>query len=554
MTGSAKKSENAYFYLLIPLLIYTLKAVVLMRGGAIYGRLAIPPPYDDVTYFEDAVERVRIFFDQGFYGYIESLIRNPPHAPYSTIAASVAFLFGGPNLAGPYILNGVMAALLSSLLFRLFRLPGLTTWCTCVVLITTRWFDDLVTLFHPDLISGLGAGIMAAVLIWQSEILNCRPQTLLAGTAGGVILLIKPVAFSMLTILWVLSFLIGAALDYREEKSLKLIGMRGMFVVLPILVIAGPYFAHELRPIIDYAILAFVRQRETWLALVPSEQRSLYYLNEVRSSFEGWFFVASGGSLGIVAFASYLGDSRTALRFVGLILLTLVAYFLPASVEVKTYLFGGVFYGCVAVCLVLVIYFLTDRLGPLWLERFQLKESTRRNFWVLALVLIGCIAVTDLADRQGRYPPETISALRAEYDGIYRLLREARREGAVVNGSQNLLTYFPCPAPIAPNAFRFRALLDGLDIGQERSSPHESKLQVMLDLANLAGVIIVPDDESLKSIYSYPVNKLIPAFRAWLDRNTSFKRFGTVQTSLGGTDVFAKVSLGEGAPAGSPSH
>src|ERR1700738_5142515 len=110
MPRSIRENQNTYFYLLVPLLIYTLKAVILMRGGKLYGRLALPPPYDDVGYFVDAMGRGRIFFDQGLYGFIQNLIRNPPHSPSSAIAADVAFLFGGPSVVGPYLMSGVMAA------------------------------------------------------------------------------------------------------------------------------------------------------------------------------------------------------------------------------------------------------------------------------------------------------------------------------------------------------------------------------------------------------------------------------------------------------------
>src|SRR5258708_31903325 len=140
MSQSIKENEKTYLSLLVPLLVYTLKAIILMRGAAMYGRRAIPPPFDDVSYFVDAMERVRVFFNSGLSGFINSLIRNPPHAPYSTIAASIAFLFGGARLAGPYFMNGIAAALLSALLFRLFRLPALTTCCICIVLVTTGWF------------------------------------------------------------------------------------------------------------------------------------------------------------------------------------------------------------------------------------------------------------------------------------------------------------------------------------------------------------------------------------------------------------------------------
>jgi hypothetical protein len=92
----------------------------------------------------------------------------------------------------------------------------------------------------------------------------------------------------------------------------------------------------------------------------------------------------------------YSGDGKAALRFTGLILLSLVAYLVPASLEVKHYFYGGVIYGCVAVCLILTIHFLTDRHGPFFLlhqlRHFRLTDSSVQNFRTGTLILLGLLA------------------------------------------------------------------------------------------------------------------------------------------------------------------
>jgi hypothetical protein len=111
--------------------------------------------------------------------------------------------------------------------------------------------------------------------------------------------------------------------------------------------------------------------------------------------------------------------------------------------------------------------------------------------------------------------------LWTEYDGVYRLLRDvfAGQQENPGSASPTLLAYFPRPAPVAPVAYKFRGLGEGLDFEVEETEyPHDVE-----DVANRAALIVVPDDESLKSIYPYPVNKLIPAFRAWLNQSTNFK-------------------------------
>src|SRR6516225_871704 len=87
-----KDSRNAFFYASVLLSICVPKTIILVRGGLHHGRLSGPPVYDDATYFFDGLRRVQVFFEQGFFGFAQSLINNPPHGHYSTIAATIAFL------------------------------------------------------------------------------------------------------------------------------------------------------------------------------------------------------------------------------------------------------------------------------------------------------------------------------------------------------------------------------------------------------------------------------------------------------------------------------
>src|SRR5687767_470982 len=58
-------AERVAFYVVSVLLIFLLKSIVLLRAGALYGRLSFPPAYDDVTYFVDALQRLRVLLDSG---------------------------------------------------------------------------------------------------------------------------------------------------------------------------------------------------------------------------------------------------------------------------------------------------------------------------------------------------------------------------------------------------------------------------------------------------------------------------------------------------------
>src|SRR5258708_14132814 len=163
MFQAPQARRSVTFYLLVPLIVFLLKAVILMRGGAIYGRLAMPPVYDDVSSFVDALERMRIFLDQGLSGLLRNLISSPPHAPYSTIAALLAFLFGGPFPAGPYYMNAVSMAVLTGMLFWLFRVRSLSTACISFLIVSLPSFASSASIFHPYLVPGFLARLSPAL-------------------------------------------------------------------------------------------------------------------------------------------------------------------------------------------------------------------------------------------------------------------------------------------------------------------------------------------------------------------------------------------------------
>src|SRR5438132_244441 len=74
--GGFERPEHAarvYFYLLAIPLICLLKSVILVRDGASYGRLSIPPIYDDVSYFVGAFGRVQILLEKGVWHFKKDL-------------------------------------------------------------------------------------------------------------------------------------------------------------------------------------------------------------------------------------------------------------------------------------------------------------------------------------------------------------------------------------------------------------------------------------------------------------------------------------------------
>jgi len=549
------KSRGAGFFVAVTLVVFMLKSVIVLHGGLEYGRLSLPPVYDDVSYFIDGMLRRTVLLEHGLVAVVRDLVANPPHAHYSTIAAGIGFLFGGPTMVAPYVMNGIAMALMAAALFRIFRLSAVTSWSAALVLVTTAWFDHTVTVFHPDLIAGFGAAIIVAILVWQDEVIGKRSHAVLVGVMAALVLFIKPVAFPMIVGLWGVALLAGAAIAWREGQSLRRTGARLLPGAVFFLVIAGPYFTGKLLPIIGYIRRGFVEEQDTWsLGLSPLEH-GLYYIDYAASYLRPWILVAAIGVIGVMAAAIVRRDRTTALRFGGLLLTTFAAYLVPTCLEVKSPYFGGIFYGCIAVGLVLVLHFVLDRLfvpgsfGHSRARRFDLRDA-RLVRWGLILIF-GVTVFARFRDRQLRFThmPIPVAGLEREYKDVYRLMKEVHRAtfGPQPQLSERLSVFFPVPAPVSPHGYEFRGLVDGLgfEVGY---APHDTELQVLIDHANRSAFVAVPDEDVIELVHPYPVVDLLPAFREWLAADARLVPIGTVDNGVGRVEVFADVERGDIVP------
>ena len=82
--------------------------VCVMQWSFRLGRLSMDPVYDDVEYLLDARQRLDRFDQKGIVGLAWSLWRDPPHSPWSTLAAFSGFVVFGVHPWAPYAINVVL--------------------------------------------------------------------------------------------------------------------------------------------------------------------------------------------------------------------------------------------------------------------------------------------------------------------------------------------------------------------------------------------------------------------------------------------------------------
>src|SRR6516162_8272129 len=99
-------------WILILLLVSAFYTANVIQWSLRYSRLAGDPVADDVGYLIDGFERLNVLDTAGFHAFCNSLIQAPPHSPWSTALATLAFALMGVHDWAPYILNGFLVFLL----------------------------------------------------------------------------------------------------------------------------------------------------------------------------------------------------------------------------------------------------------------------------------------------------------------------------------------------------------------------------------------------------------------------------------------------------------
>jgi hypothetical protein len=244
-------------------------------------RLAVPATNDDVSYFNDAVDRMDRFDQGGMLGLLKSFRRNPPHAPFSTVLAFVSFGIFGLHDWAPYAGNAlIVLALLTfvewmvrdcSRAFRGFAI--LITLC----LPCTQW---AVVEFRPDMAAAIATSI-GVFLLAPISLASRRPSYSLAvGLVFGLALLIKPSMCVLTAAMLAGSMMVSLMADCLINRNMlgKSVG-RVALTWTACLVVSAPYYLLNHKYIIDYIYNNTLgKQAHLWSYTGTKTNHLLYYL------------------------------------------------------------------------------------------------------------------------------------------------------------------------------------------------------------------------------------------------------------------------------------
>jgi len=328
-----------------------------LDASNLHGRLSIPPIYDDVSYFLDAVRWRDGLASRTLAGNILSLLHQ--HAPFSTLVAAFGFRLVPDGYAGPYLVNSVFVlAFLLAIVWLSWRRP-VHQAATCLFMaacVPALW--HVVSEVRPDLPWGLAVGIAIGAIVERGVLGRSPLAVALLGAGSGLAASIKPTAFPASIALLASVFALRLLLDCTQAGGFRsCIGgaTRALLCfALPLLAVTGVLLGPSLTDTIGYIVNVFVVQRDLWTSGDSFWDGLRYYSVGPGGKAGLNFWLWAGLLLMILRLLLAASAGRAALYDAAVLLASIVAaYAIPSVAEIKSYFFGAIFYGVFIVAMAL---------------------------------------------------------------------------------------------------------------------------------------------------------------------------------------------------------
>lgn len=335
-----------------------------------YGRLLIPLAYDDLSYFIDAIERVRMLYMNGVGAVVRDYIHHPPHAPLSAGLASLGFLLFGTQNWAPYAANCLLLFILLLFVSRLTSdLPALHRALILLFVCTVPVSIMAVIEFRPD----FGAALFTSMgIIWTlgRPIHSADRRHLLAsGALFGIALLAKPSIFPFTVFIWGCSIAAGILCEMWTNRSFRIPAgtvRNGLLNIAAGATVSLVYFAFAFREIVEYVrTVVFSSKSDLWVLHGGiGEQLRFYIFGGSGRQFLGghaWLLLGGITLCSAVVFAT--ARKNFSIRWLALIVLLGLTYAFPTANRVKSQFFGMTFQTLLPLCGVLSLRYAVARLG-----------------------------------------------------------------------------------------------------------------------------------------------------------------------------------------------
>lgn len=328
-----------------------------IEASQLHGRLSVPPLYDDVSYFLDAVRWMNAVGNRSIAASSWDLLHH--HAPFSTIVAITGFALFPGSFIGPYLVHAVVVfGFLLGIVWLAWRRPALeiAAYLMAVPCVPVLWHT--VTEARPDLPSGLAIGLAAGAIVRRGVLHRSARALAGLGIACGLAVSIKPTAFFAALALLGSSFAIRLFADCLAAGGLRTSIRKALsallWFVLPLIAPTALLIGPSLVETVTYILHVFIGQRDLWTTGESFAAGLLRFSigGEGQFGLHYWFAIGTGLMLLRLVLAAICGSA--ALRdAVVLLVSVLIAYAIPSIAAIKTYYFGAMFYGLFIVAMVL---------------------------------------------------------------------------------------------------------------------------------------------------------------------------------------------------------
>ncbi|WP_091965138.1 hypothetical protein [Bradyrhizobium shewense] len=464
-TGSADRSDWVRLpgLVILAALITAIVASKSLDASRLHSRLSVPPLYDDVAYFGDAVRWVNAFGSRGVAGSVWDLLHH--HAPFSTLVAATGFWSFPGSYVGPYLVHAVTVfGFLLGIIWLVRRRPVLEIASCLVAAVCVPVLWHTITEARPDLPSGLAIGLAAGAIVYRGVLRRSARSLAGLGVACALAACIKPTSFPAALALLGSAFAIRLVVDCIQAGGLRLsigtaLGALAWFV-LPLIATTAALIGPALVETVTYILNVFVGQRDLWTTGEGFWPGLLRFSIGGEGQFGLHYWLAIGLALMLLRLVLAAIQGRAAvLDAVVLLATVLIAYAIPSVAEIKTYFFGAMFYGVFIVAMVLNGCASMASIESL-LARTVLATAIRRHLLtagrVLALaiafalfvkhVVIGQLSVATPLSAQQQ------DSIRASTERLWSLLRDVKPPP-----SGPLYVGFSSPYPVTPATIQLYA-------------------------------------------------------------------------------------------------
>jgi hypothetical protein len=456
----------------IAVILTAVTASLSLRLAEQFGRLSVPPLYDDVVYFLAAAQWLNAAPSHGFAANLYGLLHQ--HAPFSTLTAVIGFTLSPNSFLGPYAINAVTILVFLLGVARLLWRCSLVDIVTCLVgaaCVPMLW--QTMTEARPDLPWGLALGLAIGAVLHRPLLQRSRWSIFRLGVLCGLASAIKPSAFP--ASFACIGLAAGAQLVCEcLESGIQTLrvavtraGLPALLFAAGLLAGAAPIIGIELVQTIRYILNVMVYDRDFWF-IDESFRTSLMHYSigfEGRLALNYWLWVGLALATVRVCLA-VLNDRRDVGMSATILAAGLIAYAIPTLSNIKSYFLGAMFYGVFVVTMMLNFGAVVAGLDAV-ISRLMLRPALQR--WLnsgLHLVPLAAVLSLFLANclpGRIRLPtgltPDQIQDIRIATAKVWSLLQERSQgvEASAPPGKVPVIS-FSSPYPVTPTTIQLYAV------------------------------------------------------------------------------------------------